>query len=62
MSRGRGCRQLDIFNNAQNMRKLCFWYNRKHDRIGYLFQDCFKSEAVEDDIWYSSINKHILED
>lgn len=38
------------------MRRICgsyvFWYNRKYDRIGYLFQDRFKSEAVEDNTYF----------
>jgi putative transposase len=25
-----------------------YWYNYKYERFGHLFQDCYKSEAVED--------------
>src|SRR5665811_2065044 len=37
----------------QVMRRICgsyvYWYNKKYDRIGNLFQDRFKSKPVEDD-------------
>ena len=43
------------------MRRICgsyvLWYNKKYDRVGYLFQDRFKSEPVEDEIYFSKSNK-----
>ncbi|WP_246346190.1 transposase [Sedimentibacter hydroxybenzoicus] len=47
------------------MRRICgsyvFWYNRKYDRIGYLFQDRFKSEAVEDDTYFLTVLRYIFQ-
>ncbi|MEW9124891.1 MAG: transposase, partial [Thermotaleaceae bacterium] len=41
------------------MRRICgsyvLWYNKKHGRVGYLFQDRFKSEAVEDDAYFLTV-------
>jgi len=38
------------------MRRICgsyvFWYNKKYDRIGYFFQDRFKSEPVDDEVYF----------
>lgn len=36
-----------------------FWYNRKYERIGNLFQDRFKSEVVEDDSYLLSAVRYI---
>jgi putative transposase len=36
-----------------------FWYNRKYDRIGYLFQDRYKSEGVEDDSYFLTVLRYI---
>ena len=35
------------------------WYNRKYDRCGHLFQDRFKSEAVEDDAYLLVVLRYI---
>lgn len=35
------------------------WYNKKNGRVGYLFQDRFKSEAVEDDSYLITVIKYI---
>jgi Transposase and inactivated derivatives len=35
------------------------WFNRKYKRCGHLFQDRFKSEAVEDDEYYLMILRYI---
>jgi putative transposase len=47
------------------MRRICssyvFWYNKKYDRIGYLFQDRFKSEPVEDDTYFLTVLRYILQ-
>lgn len=47
------------------MRRICgsyvFWYNKKYDRIGYLFQDRFISEPVEDDTYFLTVLRYILQ-
>ena len=35
------------------------YFNRKHDRIGQLFQDTFKSKLVEDDRYMLELSKYI---
>lgn len=46
------------------MRRLCgsyvFWYNRKYGRVGYLFQDRYKSEPVEDKEYFLGIIRYIF--
>lgn len=39
--------------------KYVFWYNNKYQRTGHLFQDRFKSEAVEDDEYFLSVLRYI---
>jgi len=45
------------------MRKIgssyVYWYNRKYERVGYLFQDRFKSEPVEDDSYFLTVLRYI---
>ena len=36
-----------------------YWYNWKYERIGHLFQDRYKSEAVEDDKYLLSVLRYI---
>ena len=36
------------------------WYNRKYQRAGHLFQDRFRSEAVETDQYYMTVLRYIL--
>lgn len=49
----------------QLMRRICgsyvYWYNRKYDRIGNLFQDRFKSEPVEDDGYFLTVLRYIYQ-
>lgn len=49
---------------ATIMRRICgsyvLWYNRKYGRIGYLFQDRFKSEPIEDDTYFLSVLRYIF--
>ncbi|HEX3029848.1 MAG TPA: transposase [Clostridia bacterium] len=49
----------------QVMRRVCgsyvLWYNRKYDRVGYLFQDRYKSEPVEDDTYFLTVLRYILQ-
>ncbi|WP_340622523.1 transposase [Desulfitibacter alkalitolerans] len=35
------------------------WYNRKHGRVGHLFQDRYKSEEVEDDTYLLTVLRYI---
>jgi len=46
------------------MRRLCcsfvFWYNKKYCRIGYLFQDRFKSEAIDDGTYFLTALRYIF--
>ncbi len=48
---------------AQIMRRICgkfvYWYNNKYDRDGYLFQDRFKSEPVEDEPYLLTVIRYI---
>ncbi len=37
------------------------WYNRKHDRIGHLFQGRFKSEPVENDAYLLTVIRYIFQ-
>ena len=37
-----------------------YWYNLKYQRVGHLFQDRFKSEAVEDDQYFLTVLRYIL--
>lgn len=36
-----------------------YYFNRKYDRVGHVFQDRFKSEAVEDDEYYLTVLRYI---
>ena len=36
-----------------------YWYNWKYHRSGHLFQDRFKSEPVEDDIYFLTVIRYI---
>ncbi len=47
----------------QIMRRICgsyvYWYNSKYQRIGNLFQDRFKSEAIENDRYFLTVLRYI---
>ncbi len=47
----------------QIMRRICgsyvYWYNRKYERVGNLFQDRFKSEPIEDDAYLLTAVRYI---
>lgn len=47
----------------QIMRRICgsfvYWYNKKYERVGNLFQDRFKSEPVEDDSYFLTVLRYI---
>lgn len=55
----------DIEPLGNVMRRICssyvLWCNRKYDRAGYLFQDRFKSEPVEDDAYFLSVLRYIFQ-
>jgi len=36
-----------------------YWYNRKHERCGHLFQERFKSEAVESEAYFLTVLRYI---
>ena len=36
-----------------------YWYNTRYERIGHLFQDRFKSEPVEDEIYLKTVIRYI---
>lgn len=36
-----------------------YWYNCKYDRVGHLFQDRYKSEAIEDDRYLLTVLRYI---
>ena len=37
------------------------WYNSKHQRVGHLFQDRFRSENVETDQYFMTVLRYILQ-
>lgn len=39
--------------------KYVYWYNRKFDRVGGLFQDRYKSELVEDDTYFLMVLRYL---
>lgn len=36
-----------------------YWFNRKYDRVGHLYQDRFRSEPVEDERYFLSVLRYI---
>ena len=41
--------------------RYVYWYNLKYQRIGHLFQDRYKSEAVEDDAYFLTVLRYIMQ-
>ncbi len=41
--------------------RYALWYNRKYQRTGYLFQNRFRSEAVETDLYFMTVLRYILQ-
>ena len=41
--------------------RYAVWYNRKHRRVGHLFQDRFRSENVETDLYFMTVLRYILQ-
>lgn len=47
------------------MRRLCGsfvkWYNKKYNRIGYLFQDRYKSEPIDNESYFLTVIRYIFQ-
>ena len=39
--------------------RFVYWYNTKYGRVGHLFQDRYKSEAVENDVYFLTVLRYI---
>ena len=39
--------------------KYVYWYNTRYERVGHLFQDRFKSEPVENDVYLKTVIRYI---
>lgn len=39
--------------------RYVYWYNRKYNRVGHLFQDRFKSESVDADRYFLTVLRYI---
>ena len=39
--------------------RFVYWYNTKYQRVGHLFQDRFKSEAVDDETYLFTVIRYI---
>ena len=50
-------------NLAITMRKICanyvYWFNRKYQRCGHLYQDRYKSEAIKNDSYFITVLRYI---
>ena len=40
--------------------RYAVWYNSKYERVGHLFQDRYRSEAVDDDSYFFTVLRYIL--
>lgn len=40
--------------------RYAYWYNKKYNRVGHLFQDRYKSECVETDKYFLVVMRYIL--
>lgn len=51
-----------LSSNIQRIASVyALWFNQKYQRIGYLFQDRFKSEAIENESYFLSCLRYILQ-
>ncbi len=41
--------------------RFVYWYNLKYQRVGHLFQDRYKSEAVETDAYFLTALRYIMQ-
>ena len=48
---------------SKAIKRMCssyvYWYNQKYDRCGHLFQERFKSEAIETDEYFLTVLRYI---
>lgn len=51
--------ELSIFVKKMSS-SYVFWFNRKYGRVGHLFQDRFKSEAIDSDSYLMTAMRYIL--
>ena len=55
----------DSTSISQLMKKLgisySYYFNKKYNRVGHLFQDRFKSEPVEDNVYLLTVFRYILQ-
>ena len=47
----------DIFKRLGT--KYALWFNKRHERVGHLFQDRFRSEPVTDDRYFMTVLRYI---
>ena len=52
-----GKRIWDRFSEESG--QASYWYNLKYSRVGHLFQDRYKSEAVENDLYLLTVIRYI---
>ena len=41
--------------------RYAVWYNQKYERVGHLFQDRFRSENVESDLYFMTVLRYIIQ-
>ncbi|MDO4866392.1 MAG: transposase [Clostridia bacterium] len=41
--------------------RFVWWYNMKYERVGHLFQDRYRSEPVEEDAYFLTVLRYILQ-
>ena len=41
--------------------RYAMWFNKKYQRVGYMFQDRFRSEAVETEQYFMTVLRYILQ-
>ena len=41
--------------------RYVYWFNQKYERVGHLFQDRYRSEAVETDAYFLTVLRYILQ-
>lgn len=52
--------ELSLFMKKLSIR-YALWFNDRYDRIGHLFQGRFKSEVVENEAYYRTVMRYILQ-
>lgn len=41
--------------------RYVYWYNQKYSRVGHLFQDRYRSEAVDTDAYFLTVLRYIMQ-